>query len=144
MTPRDNLRIISLLAKQIREKKSLTDDQLGYLQVCLTAIAGGSDANKVFGLKNPRGVTDKQTAARMRLSFIFHWVACAIKPDDDGNKGLSVDGALKEASIWSPRIFQRSTGTTYEFQYLKNQWYDPCNEHLKDCNRDPFDSDFPY
>jgi hypothetical protein len=134
MTPDDNRRILGLLADQIDRGVALSSDQLKFLKLAFRRIARGEIGDIVFGLNNERGPTVKQARARLELSVIFHWVANATLPVDEGGHGMKISKALESAA----ELFER------DFQYLKNQWYKKENLQLRDPYRSPFDSDFPY
>jgi hypothetical protein len=134
MTPEDHRRILGLLADQIERGVALSDDQLGFLKLVFRRIGRGECADAVFGFNYEVGNTVKQVRSRMELSVILHWVANAILPIDQGGGGMKANKALEFAA----ERFGR------DFQYLKNQWTKKSNRHLRDPNRNPFDSDFPY
>ena len=134
MTPADHRRILGLLADQIERGVALSSDQLEFLKLAFRRIAQGDSSDVVFGLVHAKGSTAKQAIARMQLSVIFHWVANAILPTDDGGGGMKLNRALAFAA----ERFGR------DFQYLKNQWHKKSNQYLRDPCRNPFDPHFPY
>ena len=134
MTPEDHRRVLGLLADQIDRGDALSGDQLKFLSLAFRRIARGESSDIVFGLGYAIGTTSKQTRARRELSIIFHVVANAILPIEEGGGGMKVSKALEFAA----ERFER------DFQYLKNQWYKKSNQHLRDPYRNPFNSDFPY
>jgi len=134
MTPEDHRRILGLLADQIERGADLSSDQLKFLKLAFRRIARGESSDVVFGLIFAKGPTVKQTVARMELSVIFHWVANAILPIDQGGGGMKASKALAFAA----ERFNR------DFQYLKNQWHKTSNQYLRDPHRNPFDPHFPY
>jgi len=134
MTPEDHRRILGLLADQIERGAALSDDQLGFLKLAFRRIGRGESSDVVFGLNYEVGTTVKQAKARKELSLIFHVVANAILPIDEGGGGMKASKALEFAA----ERFGR------DFQYLKNQWAKKSNRHLRDPTRNPFDSDSPY
>ena len=149
MSPLDHQRALLDLAYQLSSHEPLLPEQINFLSIVLYRIGNGEDANKVLGVKLKPGQKLKDVIARRRLSFILHWIACAINPDPGSTeKAMSVEAACELASHEivpkAKMIFPGADDNDYDVEYLLRCWTAPEYEHLRSCERQWFDSDFPY
>jgi len=151
MSHLDNKRILLELSDRTRRPEQLSKEESMFLASALQSIANGEDANNVFEIRPKRGQSDADALARQKLSFIMHWIACAIKPINDPispGLGLSVEKACEEAFATvvpvADNMFGNSKKAVYDADYLKKCWYQHDKKHMQDINRNSYHPDYPY
>jgi len=146
----DNKRILCEISKNINNNTA-TKEEMNFISIALNRIGKDEDANKVFEVKPKRGQSDADAAARQKLSFIMHWIACAIQPIDApvaSGLGLTVEKACEIACIKvvpaADKVFGNPNNSTYDADYLKKCWYQHDKKHMQDTIRHFYQEDYPY
>lgn len=130
--PLEAKRSFRLFVEQMQQKQPLTNEQFEYFARVFSEIIAGSDANDALGLTYRRGQSEKKALARLKISAILHWVACAI--DTDRGNSLTLDQAFTEA--------EKHFNVSYEV--IKKYWYQDDKQHMRSVERTGSDQDFPY
>ncbi|MCP5346213.1 MAG: hypothetical protein R3F41_00490 [Gammaproteobacteria bacterium] len=145
MTPKGNRKIFKQWAEHIRDDGEITQDLRVYIANAFGLLSEGEDANEVFGLKyDSSGKSESDTIHRERLSFVLHWIACVVVPEDDDlpGLGLSISDACKEAAVLFGKFLRDGSARQYDAEYLRQCWYR--YKHMQNPNRSPNDPDNPY
>ena len=138
MNPLDHKKNWTAFYHQLEAKKELQPKQFEHLAKVFKDILNGVDANEALGLKFARGNSQKKAMARQNMSFILHWVACAIEKDDQGGLGLTLAKAFIIASEKFELIAKYSPEQTEKY------WYQQDKAHMQNLVRDSFDQDAPF
>ena len=149
LSPEDHKRALLDLSHQLASGDDLTDSQKQYLAIVFYRIATGEDANKVLGVRLERGVKKTDLVARRRMSFILHWVACAMYPDPQTDKQAMTLTQACEAAIsaivpLAKKKFPGADHHTYDVEYIERCWSEPTYAHMRSTQRRWFDPDYPY
>lgn len=148
MSHEDQRRRLGLLAKRLMDPSKLSHAERTYLMQCLHEISMGRDANEVFQTKLKKGQKISDIDSRAKISFILHWVACAIEPDNGDEPPMTLTAALERATEqvvpWANRIWGNTDGHVYSLEYLKSCWDNPRYRHMRSLDRTPWDDDFPF
>lgn len=149
MSPLDHKRAMLDLAYQLSSNQPLSPELISFLSIIFYRIGTGEDANKVLSVKLGPGKKLKDVIARRRLSFILHLIACAVKPDPESTeKAMSIEAACEWANQEivpkAKKMFPGGDDNEYDAEYLLRCWTAPEYEHLRSCERNWFDPDFPY
>lgn len=132
VNPLESKRRFRQFVKQMQHKQPLTNEPIEYFAKVFSEIIDGRDANDALGLTYKRGQSEKDALARLKISAILHWVACAI--DTNMGNSLTLDQAFTEA--------EKHFNVSYEM--IKKYWYQPDKEHMRNVIRTESDQDFPY
>jgi hypothetical protein len=137
------------LAYQLESNQPLSPEQRSFLSFAFYRIGTGEDANKVLGLKLQPGQKLKDLISRRRLSYILHFIACAMNPDPYSNdKAMDIEAACEWAKDnlvpEAKKKFPGADDNEYDVEYLLRCWTAPEYEHMRSCERQWFDADFPY
>lgn len=143
MGPLDQRKRLGRVAEQILAGIALTDEQLVFIAHRFEKISNGADANTVFSLNYGRGQAKKDEEARKHISFIMHWIACAILPEDMEGYGFKLDQAFAEAAKFKHETSPASDAA-FDVDYIKKCWYNPKYAHYRNPLRGAFDDDSPY
>lgn len=143
MNPTDYRKKLTAFAQQMQQKKQLTESQFEYLAKVFAKISAGEDANKVLGLNYSAGNGPKKERARQKISFVLHWIACAIEPKERDGLGYTLEKACAEAVAVARKNFGIEGSEKYDTDYLKKCWHNPDYAHMQSPTRDHFDSDSP-
>ena len=143
MNPADFRKNLAAFAKQMQQKKGLTDLQFEYLASTFQRIASGEDANKVLGLNYGAGNGPNKERSRQKMSLVLHWIACAIQPQERGGLGYTLEKACVEAGDFARTTFDVKGSEKYDADYLKKCWHNPDYAHMRSPTRDHFDPDSP-
>jgi hypothetical protein len=142
----DKQRMLAALGRQIHRREELSDSQLDYLQVVLSRIGNGDDANEVLGVRSTRGRSKKDAISRRKLSFILHWIACATYEDEDEPARYTVEKAcevaMTEVVPVANRVWGNPDNFEYDAAYLRKKWY--AEREMQNRDRSFLDHAFPY
>jgi hypothetical protein len=146
MNPLDTRKRLKAFAEQMKEGCAPSDEQYRYLHWAFEKIAAGEDANKVLGVAFSRGKKKSDAEARQKMSFVLHWVACAVEPRDGDlpGQGYTHEKAFEEAAILARQIFGVSETDKYDAQYIKKCWYAKDKQHMQSPVRQSFEPDSPF
>jgi hypothetical protein len=148
MSYEDQQRRLRMLAQGLAQRGAVTPEEAGYLARCLHEISMGKDANDVFGTRRKRGQKIADVDARMKISFILQWIACAIEPENGDVPPMTLTAALEAASEkmvpLANEIWGNVDGFEYSVEYLKACWDNPRYRHMRSPDRTAWDDDFPF
>lgn len=150
MSHLDKRRHLLALSAQIARKESLSDEQLTVLALVCFRIGNGENANKVLSVTPQKGRSYADAIARIKLSFILHWIKGAITPmdSDPPGLGLTIEAACEQA--WEKivpaanTIYGNPSGAEYSPEYLKKCWFQADKKHMQNAGRNFYDDDNPY
>ncbi len=83
---------------------------------------------------------------RQALSFIIHWIECAIQPADGDIPGLgyTVTKACQEAVPILRQMLGVEHSEKYDSEYIRKCYYEPDYAHMRSQTRSAFDMDSPF
>lgn len=146
MNPLDVQKRIKVFATKLSTDTPLSDEERTYLANVFDRIADGEDANEVLGVKFGRGKSLSDARKRQAISFIIHWIECAIEPVDSEVPGLGY--TVSEACIEAELIIKKMLGVEgsdkYDAEYIRQCYYNPAFAHMRSQNRGIFESDSPF
>lgn len=146
MNPLDVKKRLKVFAAKLSSDSPLTTEERKYLANVFNRIANDEDANEVLGVKFGRGNTIADAKKRQALSFIIHWVECAIQPADGDLPGLgySVTQACDEAAPLLRQMLGVEDSEKYDSEYIRQCYYKPEYAHMRSLTRVAFDRDSPF
>jgi hypothetical protein len=146
MNPLDIKKRLKFFAEKLATHSPLSNEECEYLASSLTRIADGEDANHVFGVKFGRGNSLKDAKNRQAISFIVHWIECAVQPTNGeiAGLGLSVSAACAEAAPILRKMLGVDDSQKYDDEYIRQCYYKPEFAHMRSVLRGTFDQDSPF
>lgn len=150
MSHLDKRRHLLALSAQILRKEPLSDEQLSFLALVFFRIGNGENANDVLSVMPERGRSDADAIARIKLSFIMHWIKGAITPmdNDPPGLGLTIEAACEQAWLKIVPVanttYGNPSGADYNPEYLKKCWFQENKKHMQSADRNFYDEDNPY
>ena len=149
MSYQDQKRRIRRLAQALEKGTSVDQLEMNFLIESLWQIGNGADANVALGVKLRKGQKNKDLIDRQRLSFILHWIQCAMYPDPGSEKQeLSLAKACEKAELevvpLAKQLYPGGSSHSYNAEYLERCHGAPEYKHLHTSVRTWIDDDFPY
>ena len=169
MSARDQRKRLLSVARQMKNRIALTDEQLLHLTRVLEDVGNGGDANEALGVAHSAGKKESNEIALEERQMIFQWIVCAMLPEpstDDhespfGGLGLDLKEAieavigLSEGAWQNPktkewhRYFDENGNSKglfrkYTFESLMNLWTNGKSNHMKVADVHTFDNHSPY
>lgn len=146
MNPLDVQKRIKVFATKLSTGTPLSDEERTYLANVFGRIADGEDANEVLGVKFGRGKSLSDARKRQAISFIIHWIECAIQPVNSAIPGLGYD--VSEACNEAAPILRKMLGVEdsdkYDAEYIRQCYYRPEFAHMRSELRGTLDQDSPF
>ena len=146
MNPLDVKKRLKVFAQKLSTHTPLSNEEHEYLSNIFSRIADGEDANEVLGVKFGRGKSLSDARKRQALSFIIHWIECAIEPVDSDMPGLGY--SVSEACIQAEPILRKMLeveGTDkYDAEYIRQCYYKPEFVHMRSVYRGVLEQDSPF
>ena len=95
--------LLGELANRVEQNVKTPEDR-HYLAACLQEICNGSDANKVFKTKRPKGTSNSKLEASARKKMVVLYVAALMRPKYQSGSDFSIvmpsgEGLSKEDAI---------------------------------------------
>ena len=146
MNPLDVKKRLKVFSNRMSERAGLTDEDYDFLAHVFSRIADGEDANEVLGLKFGRGNSMADAIKRQALSFIIHWIECAVQPADGDipGHGYTVSEACDEAVPILRQMLGVEASEKYDSEYIRQCYYKPEYAHMRSLTRGAFDRDSPF
>ena len=146
MNPLDVKKRLQVFAKKMSNKSLLTNEEYEFLAKVFDRIANGEDANEVLGVKFARGNSLTHAKNRQAISFIIHWIECAIQPTDGEIPGLgfSVSQACTEAAPILRTMLGVKGTEKYDAEYIRQCYYNQDFAHMRSTSRGVFEQDSPF
>ena len=146
MNPLDVRKQLHVFAEKMGAHQQLNQEEYQYLANVFMRIANGEDANAVLGVKFHRGNSFADAKLRQGLSFIIHWIECAIQPEDADIPGLgySVSKACVEAAPILRKMMGVEDSDKYDAEYIRKCYYKPDFAHMRSEFRGILDQDSPF
>ena len=146
MNPLDVRKKLKIFAKKMSMQEVPTDGEYIFLKNVFSRIADGEDANEVLGVKFSRGNSLKDARNRQAISFIIHWIECAMQPVDGelpGN-GYSVTEACNAAVPILKKLLDVENTDKYDAEYIRQCYYKPEFAHMRSVTLTALDQDSPF
>lgn len=146
MNPLDVKKRHHVFAIRMSERAALTHEDYDFLAHVFSRFADGEDANEVLGLKFGRGKSMADAKKRQALSFIIHWIECAIQPiyGDIPGHGYTVSEACDAAVPILRQMLGVDDSEKYDSEYIRQCYYKPEYSHMRAHTRGAFDRDSPF
>jgi hypothetical protein len=146
MNPLDVKKRLKVFAEKLSTHSPLSNEEREFLVNVFSRIANGEDANEVLGVKFGRGKSLSDAKKRQALSFIIHWIECAIKPVDSDTPGLgyTVSEACIKAEPILRKMLEVEDDDKYDAEYIRQCFYKPEFAHMRSVDRGAFDQDSPF
>ena len=132
-TPAEQRKRFQALAKQISDRKPVSEAQLEWLESIFLALSDPErDVERVLGLHYTAGFSKKDDIAAQKMDTIMHWIAGAVSEDTsmyiDPNNApppMTLVAALDIAEGYAKRLFEGDPNSArYDREYLRKCWYD--------------------
>jgi len=146
MNPLDVQKRLKVFAQKLSTHAPLSNEEHEYLANVFDRIAEGEDANEVLGVKFGKGNSLSDAKKRQALSFIIHWIECAIQPVDAEipGHGYDVSQACNEAVPILRKMLGVEDGDKYDADYIRQCYYKPAYAHMRSELRRALDQDSPF
>jgi hypothetical protein len=146
MNPLDIRKRMKIFSQKLSARSLLSDEEQEYLANVFYRIAEGEDANEVLGVKFGKGNSLSDAKKRQALSFIIHWIECAIQPIDAEIPGLGYDisQACNEAAPILRKMLGVEDSDKYDAEYIRQCYYKPTYAHMRSELRGALDQDSPF
>ena len=145
-----NKEYILATVEQLENGIQLTPEQMKFWARMLRRIAEGEEpAEVVLNLKRKVGERQIDEGKRKKISFVLHLVASHYKPLIDPRRPkeecpptLTLEESIIKVLPDVPKIM--GDGHKYEFEQVRDWWYDKDKNHMQSPVRQRFDPDTPY
>ncbi len=146
MNPLDMRKRMRVFALKMSSRGELTNEENEFLHQVFNRIADGEDANEVLGVKFGRGKSLNDASIRQAISFIIHWIECAIQPLDGElpGHGYSVSEACNAAAPILKEMLGIENTDKYDAEYIRQCYYKPEFSHMRSLARRALDQDSPF
>lgn len=146
MNPLDIRKRMRVFALKMSSQGELTNEEYKFLHQVFNRIADGEDANEVLGVKFGRGKSLNDANIRQAISFIIHWIECAIQPLDGElpGHGYSVSEACNAAAPILKEMLGLENTDKYDAEYIRQCYYKPEFSHMRSLERRALDHDSPF
>ena len=132
MNPLDIRKRFRVFALKMSSQGELTKEEYEFLYQVFNRIADGEDANEVLGVKFGRGKSLNDANIRQAISFIIHWIECAIQPLDGElpGHGFTVSEACNAAAPILKEMLGLESTDKYDAEYIRQCYYKPEFSHM--------------
>jgi hypothetical protein len=144
-----NKEYILATVEQLENGVQLTPEQMKFWARMLRRIVEGEPADVVLNLKRRAGEKQTDEDKRKRISLVLHLVASHYKPLIDPRlpieecpPKLTLEDSIIKVLPDVPKII--GDGHKYEFEQVRDWWYDKDKKHMQSPVRQRFDPDTPY
>ena len=144
-----NKEYILATVEQLENGIQLTSEQMKFWAHILRRIVEGESADVVLNLKRRVGERQIDEDKRKRISFVLHLVASHYKPLIDPRRPieecppkLTLEESIIKVLPDVPKIM--GDGHKYEFEQVRDWWYDKDKNHMQSPVRQRFDPDTPF
>ena len=146
MNPLDIRKRLRVFSLKMSSQGELTKEEYEFLHHVFNRIADGEDANKVLGIKFGRGKSLNDANIRQAISFIIHWIECAVQPLDGElpGHGYTVSEACNAAAPILKEMLGLASTDRYDAEYIRQCYYKPEFAHMRSKDRKTFDEDSPF
>ena len=141
-----NKQYLLATAEQLEKGIQFTPEQMEFWATILKRIAEGESAEVVLNLKRKAGEKKVDEDKRKRISFVLHLVASHYNPIVD--RRLSPEKqpqklTLEESIFKVLPVVATIMGNEhkYEFEQIRDWWYDKDKKHMQSRLRNRFDAD---
>jgi hypothetical protein len=144
-----NREYILATAEQLERGDQLTLEQMEFWAFLLRRIAEGESPEAVLNLKRKAGEKMADEDKRKRISFVLHLVASYYRPFIDPRLAieeqppkLTLDDSINKVLPEVPKIM--GDGHKYDFEQIRDWWYDKDKNHMQSPLRMRYDADNPF
>jgi hypothetical protein len=144
-----NKEYILATVEQLEKGIQLSPEQMEFWALILRRIVEGESAEVVLNLKRKVGERQIDEDKRKRIGFVLHLVASHYKPLIDPRQRIEERPpklTLEESILKVLPEVQKimGDGHKYEFEQVRDWWYDKDKKHMQSPVRSRFDADNPY
>ena len=144
-----NRQYLLATAEQLEKGIQFTPQQMEFWATILKRIAEGESAEVVLNLKRRAGEKKADEDKRKRISFVLHLVASYYNPVIDHRllQGKQPQKLTLEESIFKvlPLVATiMGDEHKYEYEQIRDWWYDKDKKHMQSPLRNRFDADNPF
>jgi hypothetical protein len=134
--------LLGELANRV-EQNVMTPEDRHYLAACLQEICNGSDANKVFKTKRPRGTSNSKLEASARKKMVVLYVAALMRPKYQSESDFSIVMPSGEGLSKENAISRAADHFRMDISTVERYWNEYVSRHKK-INSDPLNPYFQF
>ncbi len=144
-----NKQYLLATAEQLERGIQFSPEQMEFWGTILRRIAEGESSEVVLNLKRRAGEKKVDEDKRRRISFVLHLVASyynpfidpRLSPEEQPQK-LTLEESIFKVLPEVPKIM--GDGHKYEYDQIRDWWYDNDKKHMQSPLRNRFDADNPF
>jgi hypothetical protein len=144
-----NREYILATAEQLERGDQLTLEQMEFWAFLLRRIAEGESPEAVLNLKRKAGEKMADEDKRKRISLVLHLVASYYRPfidprltKEEQPPKLTLDDSINKVLPEVSKIM--GDGHKYDFEQIRDWWYDKDKNHMQSPLRMRYDADNPF
>ena len=144
-----NREYILATAEQLERGDQLTLEQMEFWAFLLRRIAEGESPEAVLNLKRKAGEKMADEDKRKRISLVLHLVASYYRPfidprltKEEQPPKLTLDDSINKVLPEVSKIM--GDGHKYDFEQIRDWWYDKDKNHKQSPLRMRYDADNPF
>jgi hypothetical protein len=144
-----NKKYLLATAEQLEQGIQFSPKQMEFWSIILRRIAEGEPAEVVLNLKRKKGERLVDDEKRKKISLVLHLIASRYKPFldprlsiDEQSRMMTLEEAIFQVLPEVPKIM--GDGFKYEFDQIRDWWYDKDKTHMQSPLRDRFSPDDPF